>query len=560
MMDFSCTAVRRNLHRAIRFVEASLRFPGTVLILLGVMCPVNADDATDSDDADPAAAIACDILLVDGLIIDGSGAPGYVGDVAIQGDRIVAVGEFEAAGTPETIDCEGLVIAPGFIDLHSHSDDYIDQPQTRANINFVTQGCTTIVTGNCGFGPVAVGAYYDRVDSASAGSNVAHLLPHGSLREEVMGTDDREPTAEELAEMLRLSQVAMDEGAWGMSTGLIYVPGTYSQTDELVAVAEVVGRSRGIYVSHMRDEGLELLASVEELLEIGRRANVPVHASHFKSSGRDAWGLVREAARMIEQARAEGQVATADQYPYIASSTSLEAVLIPTWARAGGDDALLTRFDDAEIGARLREEIAQEVADHDDGAQVRIARFPARQEWVGKNLLEIAGGNDMTVVELVEYIVRNEGAAVVNFGMNEDDVRAIMQFDWVATASDGRATLPGADRPHPRFYGTFPRKIGYYAQREGVLPVEQAIRSATSLPAEIIGFEDRGTLAVGQFADVVVFDPELFIDEATYDDPHRYASGLRYVWVNGVVTIHNGHPTGALAGKSLRHVRDVREE
>jgi N-acyl-D-aspartate/D-glutamate deacylase len=257
---------------------------------------------------------------------------------------------------------------------------------------------------------------------------------------------------------------------------------------------------------------------------------------------------------MIEQARSDGQIATADQYPYIASSTSLEAVLIPTWARAGGDAALLARFDDPEIGARLRDELAQEIIDHDNGAQVRIARFAAHPEWAGLNLLEIADANGMTVVELVEYITRHEGAAVVNFGMNEDDVRAIMQIEWVATASDGRATLPAADRPHPRFYGTFPRKIGYYAIRESVLPMEQAVCSATSLPADIIGMTDRGRLAAGQFADVVVFDPNTFVDEATYDDPHRYASGLKYVWVNGVVAVYDEAPTGALAGRALRHV------
>ena len=520
-----------------------------MLALLSIALPIMADDAAEG-------AVECDILLIGGMIVDGTGAPGYVGNVAIEGDRIVAVGDFEVAGTPETV----LWRRDGH-----HSRVYRSaqsqrrlhrSARTRSNINFVTQGCTTVVTGNCGFGPVDVGAYYDRIDSAGAGTNVAHLLAHGSLREEVMGSEDVAPSDEDLAQMLVLSQKAMEDGAWGMSTGLIYVPGSYAQTDELVAIAEVVSAGGGIYVSHMRSEGLQLLVAVEELLEIGRRAELPVHASHFKSSGRDAWGLVREAARMIEAARTAGQIATADQYPYIASSTSLDATMIPTWARAGGRNDMIARFDDPEIGTRLRDEISKEIADHDNGRQVRIARYSVRPEWVGMNLYQIANDSNMTVLELVEYIARNEGAAVVNFGMNEEDVQTIMQIDWVATASDGRATLPGADRPHPRFYGTFPRKIGYYSLREHVLPLEQAIRSATSLPAEIIGLEDRGTLAVGQFADVVVFDPEAFIDEATFDDPHQYASGLKYVWVNGVVAVHNGHPTGALAGRALRHGSD----
>lgn len=499
--------------------------------------------------ADP---VECDILLTSGTIVDGSGKAPFTGDVAIQGDRLVGIGDFEVAGQPLTIDCSGLLVCPGFIDLHNHSDEQIVTPEMRANVNFLTQACTTVVTGNCGFGPTDTAAYYQQIDDHGAGTNVAHLLPHGSLHERVMGTEDRPPTAEELAEMRRLAMLAMDEGVWGMSTGLIYVPGCYASTDEIVAMAEVVGERGGIYVSHIRDEGSGLLASIEELLEIGRRAHLPAHVSHFKASGREAWGLTRQAAEMIEAARHAGQQVTADQYPYVASSTSLEATVIPIWARAGGEEALQARLADPEVGPRLRDEIAASIREKDEGRAVRFARFAPRQDWVGRSLAEVAQAEGKTPVEITVAVVEQGGAAIVNFSMSEDDVRDVMRWPWVATASDGRAALPGADKPHPRFYGTFPRKIGLYALQEQVIPLEQAVRSASGLPADILRLTDRGYLRTGLAADVVVLSPEEYIDTATFDSPHRYASGVKYVFVNGTPALYDGSVTGALAGRALR--------
>ena len=509
-----------------------------VFVLTGMAC---ADDPIDAD-----------IVLRNGTILDGSGEQEYFGHVAIAGDRIVAVGEFDVAGTPHVVDCTGLIIAPGFIDLHNHSDRPIIDPQTRANINFITQGCTTIVTGNCGAGPTDVAAYYESIDEQGAGTNVIHLLPHGSLRDRVMGSANREAEADELNAMRRLAQQAMRDGAWGMSTGLIYVPGTYADTDELVSLATVVAAHDGIYVSHMRNEGQELLAAVYELLEIGRRAELPVHASHFKSSGRDSWGLVRQAAAMIEEARSEGQIATADQYPYIASSTSLDATVIPTWARAGGRSELIARLDDPEVSPRLMDEILERIRKKDDGDAIQFARYSPRPDWVGRRLSEVAATEGVTPLEIAVQVARDGGASIVNFSMNEDDVRAIMQIPWVATASDGRAALPGADKPHPRYYGTFPRKIGHYCLSEGVLPLGQAIRSASGFPADVLGLEDRGYLRSGLAADIVVFDPEQFTDTATFDEPHQYSQGINHAYVNGVPAIVDGHPTGALSGKALR--------
>lgn len=510
------------------------------LLLAGCPLPVQADP------------VDADWLLTGGTVVDGTGQPRVRADVAIRNQKIVAVGVFEPGSIAQEIDCRGLVIAPGFIDLHNHSDTQIVDAQTRANINFLMQGCTTIVTGNCGSGPVDTRDYYRRIDEAGSGTHVAHLLPQGSLREQVVGLAQRAATDDELKQMRDLARQAMEAGAWGMSTGLIYVPSSYADTAEIAAIAQVVGQSGGIYASHIRGEGIQLLASVQEALDIGSRSGCPVHISHFKASGEEAWGLVQRAAGLIEQARSAGQHVTADQYPYIASSTSLEATLLPAWARAGGNQEMLARLDDPETGPRVRQAIEQALQQTAGGARIRLARYARQPRWAGKSLAELATERQTSPLDIALEIVRGGGAAVVNFGMREEDVRFVMTLPWVATASDGRAYLPGADRPHPRSYGTFPRKIGHYAQREQVLSLEQAIRSATSLPAAILGLKDRGQVAAGLVADVVVFDPESLIDQATYDDPHACAAGIRHVFVAGEPAVWKGTPTGALRGRALR--------
>jgi len=499
----------------------------------------------------PAEPVEAEILLQGGTIHDGSGDQPVVGDVAISQGRIIAVGKFEVASADLTIPCKGLVITPGFIDLHNHSDSVIVQDGTRSNMNYVLQGCTTIVTGNCGSGPIDVKAYYERINSAGAGTNVIQLLPQGSLRREVVGTSRRKATEDELESMCSLAETAMKQGAWGMSTGLIYVPSSYADIDELVAIATVVGEHGGIYASHIRGEGAGLLDSINEAMEIGQRAKLPVHISHFKSSGRDNWGLVRVAVDVINKARERGQVVTADQYPYRASSTSLGATLLPSKMRAGNRDAVIKRLDDPQTGKAMVDAIRTNLEKRDNGAAVRIARYNPRKDWVGKSLAQIASEEKKPSLDIALEIIRAGGAAIVNFSMDEDDVRFVMRVPWVATASDGRAYLPGADKPHPRSYGTFPRKLGYYAIKQGNLPLEQAVRSATGLPADILGMKDRGYVRVGQAADLAVFDPEGFIDLASFDDPHQYSEGVRYLLVNGRLAVYRGTATGALAGRAL---------
>lgn len=510
--------------------------------------------------AGPASAaegpVDADLLLAGGLVVDGAGADGAVGDVAIRDGKIVAIGKFDRGAIGEVIDCQGMIVCPGFIDLHNHSDRSIVDPQTRANTNYLTQGCTTVVTGNCGGGPVDVAKYFKQVDEAGAGTNVIHLLPQGSLRSQVFGSARRTPSTEELDKMRELADKAMRDGAYGMSTGLIYVPGTYSQTDELVEIAKVVAEHGGLYASHIRNEGTELLDAVREALAIGRRAGLPVHVSHFKASGREAWGSLRVAAGLIEQARQEGQKATADQYPYVASSTSLEAMVIPTWAREGGSKELIKRLDDPENGEKLLGEIADKLKTRN---KIVIASYRQRPAWIGKSLEEIAELEKRPVLEVVLEITRGGGAAAVSFGMNEEEVRYAMQLPWVATASDGSAKLPAADRPHPRSFGTFSRKIGRYALGEKVISLAAAVRSSSGLPADILGLSDRGYIRKDYVADLVVFDPKTFLDHATFDDPYQYSSGARYVFVAGKPAVYEGTPTGALAGRALRHASTKKE-
>lgn len=495
-----------------------------------------------------------DVLLRNGEIHRGDGEPAFMGDVAISGDRIVAVGKIDSDVRPlRTIDCTGLIVCPGFIDLHNHSDKQILLKETSSAMNYLTQGCTTLVTGNCGSGPIDVAKYYDTIDHNGAGVNIMHLLPQGELRRRVIGLEQRKATAEELDQMRELARKAMQEGAWGMSTGLIYVPGSYADTDELVMISEVIGQHGGIYASHIRNEGAQLLDSVHEALEIGRRAKLPVHISHFKSSGKDSWGLVRTAVEIIQQRRAEGQIVTADQYPYTASSTSLEATCIPVWARAGGRKAMIQRIDKGdEQSQRIIDAILKKLEVTDNGHRIQIAAYSEHPEWAGRRLDEIAAELKIAPVELLLQIERNGGASVVNHSIDESDVRFVMQQAWVATASDGSAKLPSNAIPHPRSYGTFPRRIGHYAQREHVTSLEQAIYSATGLPAQILGIKERGIVQEGCFADIVVFDREALIDRSTFVQPHQYSAGVFHLFVNGKSVIADGHATGALSGRALR--------
>jgi N-acyl-D-amino-acid deacylase len=498
------------------------------------------------------AAVDADLLLHGGTIFDGSGNAGFVGDVAISGARIAGVGVFEIGNVKKVIDCTGLFIAPGFIDLHTHSDVSIHLEDGRENLNYLTQGCTTVVTGNCGDGAANVAEFLGAIDRHGAGTNVIHLIPHGGIRHRVMGNANRAPSPRELAQMKKLVDRAMRHGAWGISTGLIYEPSAYANVDELVELSRVVAEHGGLYVTHMRSEGDALCEAVRETVEIGQRAELPVHISHFKICGKSNWGHLKDAVEIIEAARARGQTVTADQYPYIATSTSLFSLLMPVAEVPGGWENLSQRMNADSKLARHVSQLIHKYLDRSERVVIDSCRaFP---QYNGRSVREIAAAEGVDEVELVMKIHRGGPTSAVNFVLSEEDVRYAMQLPWVATASDGRARRPSAtERFHPRNFGTFPRKIGHYALREQVLPVAQAIRSATGLPADILNLSNRGYLRRDMVADVLVFDPHNFVDRATFEEPTKYTTGVRYLFVSGQLALQNGQLGDALHGRAIRH-------
>ena len=514
-----------------------------------------------------AEVVVADLLLKNATIYDGSGEQGQVGDVAIRGDRLVAVGEFVAGRVDRTIDCRGLVVAPGFIDLHNHSDFSVEvtdeetgetvdsrailASRTRPSACYLTQGCTTLVTGNCGGGALDVEEFYNQLAETPPGVNVAHLIPQGAVRADVIGKTRREPTAAELERMQELVRRGMAAGAWGMTTGLQYVPSSYAGTDEIVALARVVADHGGVYASHIRDEGDELLESVDEAIEIGRRAGLPVHVSHFKASKRRNWGKVRAAAALIDEARSAGLRVTADQYPYAASSTSITVMLLPDEEREGGNDALIERLEDPEEVDRLRPVIE---ASLEQRGKIMVAGCPKHPDWVGRTIREIAKAEGQSSFDVSLAIIRSGAEQGVSFSMDERDVRWVMSLPWAATASDGGVKVDDGTSPHPRSFGTFPRRVGRFAIEEGVVPLERAVRSASGLPADILGVQGRGYLRPGYHADVVVFDPATFRDHATFQSPFELSTGVRWLLVNGELAIDDGRLASTDAGRALRKI------
>lgn len=503
--------------------------------------------------ADPAPK-TMDVVIQNVTIHDGSGKAGFKGDVAIAGERIVAVGTFALVGKPKTIDGTGLIAAPGFIDLHTHCDaGVVAEDGLRINRCYLMQGCTLVITGNCGSGPTDVKKYFETMDKNGVGTNVIHQVPHNSVRRKVMGNDNREPTADESKKMEEIVDQQMKDGCWGLSTGLIYTPGTYAKTEEIIALAKIAAKHDGFYASHIRNEGENHLDALNEIIRIGREAKLPVHISHIKCSGRNVWGNSGQAIALIEKARMDGLVVTADQYPYIASSTSLAATVIPTRFRDGTEKEYLARLDDPERGPQIRKAVESAMKSRLGGKSIQIARYRPNPKWQGMNIAQIAEQEKKDPTDIIMEIERKGGAQIVNFGMSEDDVRIYMKQAWVTTASDGGTQSPGDTVPHPRSYGTFPRKIGRYAIDDGIVTLEQSIRSASGLPADVLRLTDRGYLKPGFFADVVIFDPKTFRDTATFEKPHQYATGVRHLFVNGTTVIDDGKFLEVYAGKALRH-------
>jgi N-acyl-D-amino-acid deacylase len=490
----------------------------------------------------------CDVWVRGASLYDGSGSAPRVADVALRGDRIVQVGARPDLHASVSLDAGGLALAPGFIDVHTHVDFAL---LVRPEMDFkVLGGVTTCVVGNCGMGAApwrtamvmarafhpdarlpewnGYTGYLARLDAEPPSVNAAVLVGHGTVRASAMGNAKRAPSGAELETMRAIVREGRDAGAVGLSTGLIYEPGRYTATDEIVALAAELSGTGALYATHMRNEGEGLLDSVREAIEIGRRAHVPVQISHHKASGERNWGLVRESLALIERARAAGLEVHADQYPYTAGSTALAAVV-----QNGA-------FDDRPGGLGS---VSPE--------SVSIAAAPGHSEWEGRSIAELARELGKDAQSAAEHVIaRAPGVTAVMHTMNEDDVRTVMRHPSTMIGSDGIPTLPG--KPHPRLWGTFARVLGRYARDLGLFPIEEAVHRMTGLPAQKFGLRDRGVIRAGAFADLVVFDPARILDVGTYEDPNRAPAGIHHVFVNGTRVVRDGTHTGERPGRTLR--------
>lgn len=497
-----------------------------------------------------AQGAAVDLLIRGGTVVDGTGGEARVTDVGVRGERIVFIGNSREARVraSRTIDARGLIVAPGFIDPHTHTQHDLSSTELHANLPYLMQGVTTVVTNNDGGGSVRIGETLDLWARQGIGTNAALYVPEGSVRGEVMGMSSAAPTAAQLDSMRALVAKGMAEGALGLSTGLYYAPGSYASTDEVIELAKVAGARGGIYDSHLRDESsytIGLIGAVNEALRIGREAHLPVHISHIKALGTDVWGQSDTVIALVNDARASGLEVTADQYPYLASGTSIGAALLPRWAEAGGRDSLRARIADSTTKARLVSEMDTNLRRRGGAASLLITA--TRDDAIrGRTLAQVAADRHESPIEAAIQIVQQGDASVASFNMNEGDVEKFMVQPWVMTGSDG-------SDGHPRKYGTFPRKFREYVFGKHLLTLPQAVHVSSATAAAALRIPERGVLEPGYYADIVVFDSATYADRSTYTEPTLLAAGVRYVLVNGTVAVDDGRYTGALAGKPLRH-------
>jgi N-acyl-D-amino-acid deacylase len=502
----------------------------------------------------PAPAPRFDIVIAGGQLLDGTGSAARRADVGIKAGRIAAIGTIPRADGVESIDAAGLIVAPGFIDVHTHADDLADHPRAE---NFVRMGVTTIVAGNCGSSALDVGKALTAIDQAGSSVNFATLIGHNTVRTAVMGTDNRAPTITELAKMKSLVWKAMVDGAVGFSTGLQYVPGTYAKTWEIVELARIAGDAGGVYASHMRNEGTALEEAIQETIRVGEASSCRVQISHLKVDSPSQWGASVKALALIDAARARGTIVEADQYAYTAASSSL-GIRFPSWALEGGQPRIQERLNDPATWDKIKTEMRALLAERGltDLSFAVIASYTADPSLNGLSLKQAAAklnGSDTldAQLETARVMMLHSDASMVYHFMSNDDVDRIMKHPYVGIASDTSLLTPGEGVPHPRGYGNNARVLGEYVRVRKVISLEEAIRKMTSLPAEQFRFADRGRIATGYAADVVIFNRNTIADAATFEKPHAYATGIPYVLVNGVVVVRNGEHTGAMPGKPI---------
>ena len=498
---------------------------------------------------------AFDLLITNARIVDGSGNPWFRADIGIKDGRIASIGRLAQTQAIKTIDAGGQIVAPGFIDVHTHVESIYSLPAAE---NFVRMGVTTLVTGNCGGSTTNVAEFLGRIKEKPLAVNIATLIAHGSVRRQVMSTDDRAPTPEELKQMEQLVEQGMKDGAVGLSTGLIYVPGTYAKTDEIVSLARIASRYGGVYATHMRNEGEFVADAIREAIQIGEQANLPVEISHFKISSKKMWGQTPMTIGLVRSARERGLMVTVDQYAYTASSTSLDSRL-PSWLRAGGLSEAKKRLADQTTRDRVRKEMKELLkrSGFKDYGYAMVANYETDPSFNGKSIAKITKeltGKDDVARQIDQIIAMYEagGASMVYHGMSEDDVQRIMREPFTMIASDSGVRQVDESVPHPRGYGNNVRVLGRYVRELKLISLEDAVRKMTSLPAQTFGFRDRGFVREGFAADLVIFDERTVGDRATFDNPHQFPAGISYVLVNGEVVFGGQAMTEARPGTALR--------
>ena len=503
-----------------------------------------------------------DLLIRNGTLYDGLGGPPQKADIGLIQDQIVSISAPSKATAKEVIDATGKFVAPGFIDIHTHLDPLDNLIRLSDAESQIRQGVTTSFGGPDGRGvPPGFGfkQFLDSLEKVGVGINVGFLAGHNKIRKAVMQLEKRSPTPSELDQMQQQVAQAMEEGAFGISTGLKYLPGNFSETDELIALSQEVAKKGGIYTSHLRDEGLAIIPAMQEAIEIAKMAQLPVILTHHKVIGKPMWGQSVTTLALVDSARQKGLKIFLDQYPYNASHTGI-SVLIPTWARAGGQEAFLKRIADPKTKAKIEKQIIFNILNDrggDDLRRIQFSRVAWKPELEGRTLYDWAIDRGMKPslangAQLVIEAQSNGGAGCIFHAMDEADVERIMKHPMTMIASDGRLSEPGVGHPHPRAYGTFPRVLGRYVRDKKLLIWEQAIHKMTGFPAKTMGLTDRGVLKVGMKADIAIFDPNTVLDNATFTKPHQYPSGIEYVIVNGKLVVVQGVFTSVKAGKVLR--------
>jgi N-acyl-D-aspartate/D-glutamate deacylase len=495
-----------------------------------------------------------DLIIRNARVLDGAGNPWFRADVAVTGDRIAAVGDLSAATGAREIDARGLYLAPGFIDTHTHAGSGLDDPELSAAEPLIAQGITTILANPDGGGPTDLAAQREALLADGLGVNVGQMIGHGSVRRAVLGNEDRAPSPAELDRMRGIVRAAMEEGAFGLSSGLFYSPGIFAENAEVVELGKVAAEYNGVYQSHLRDEAdytIGVVAATEEVITVAREAGIPGVVTHVKVLGPRVWGFSAALVHRIERAREQGIEVWADQYPYPASATGLGAALVPRWATEGEHEEFLGRVADPATRARILDEMAENLERRGGADRIQFRRVPGEPSLEGRTLAEVATERDEDPRELALELLESGYVGIVSFNMAEEDVRRFMRKPWVMTASDGSLVPMGQGVPHPRGYGTFPRKIREYVLERDVVDLPHAIRSMTSLPARVWRIEDRGVIREGAMADLVVFDLDTIESPATFTDPHQLARGMVHVLVNGTAVVSDGAFTGERPGRML---------